>query len=407
MIFIVKRKFSQSARCSFGKNHRDSKTIADACTVVYLFSLLDVRALNVYKLVNRGAAMVSQGPQDPFDRRAFLQAAGVLTLGLGAAALLGSEEAEAEGKLNRRAKPWRGLFPIGQTPFTPDDKLDFDCLAAEVGFCNRGGIPGLLWPQGSSGWTTLSEKERLDGAEAMLAAGKGGKTALIIGVQPLDGEVNTAIRYARHAAKHGADGLVSLPPGIDNGRPGIKLTPQEHLDYYKALGAATDLPLMVQSHGDMSVDLIVTLYQQVPTLKGVKDETGDTLTRLPEFRRRTNNEFVVMDANGAIQMLDGMRLGFDGYVPKTGLADLSQMVFDLWSAGKNKEAFNMFGRIQAFQTIRGAMQYILTARGVFKETTTIRDAHRIFGANGVTPDEAQRKVIREELTQFLGPYLRA
>jgi dihydrodipicolinate synthase/N-acetylneuraminate lyase len=365
------------------------------------------RAQKCFKSRDRSAAVVSQGSQDPFNRRAFLKTAGVLSLGLGAAALLRPEEADAEGKLSAGAKPWRGLFPIAQTPFTSDDKLDLDCLVAEVAFCNRGGIPGLLWPQGSSGWTTLSEKERLDGAEAILAAGKGKKTALIIGVQPLDGDVNTAIRYARHAAKHGADGLVSLPPGIDNGRPEKKLTPQEHLDYYKAVGAATDLPLMVQSHGDMSVDLIVGLYEQVPTLKGVKDETGNTLTRLPEFRRRTDNQFVVMDANGAIQMLDGMRVGFDGYVPKTGLADLSQMVFDLWYAGKHKEAFDMFGRIQAFQTISGAMQYILTARGVFKETTTIRDAHRIFGPKGVTPDEAQRKVIREELTQFLGPYLRA
>ena len=144
----------------------------------------------------------------------------------------------------------------------------------------------------------------MDGAEAILAAGKGGKTALIIGVQPLDGDVNTAIRYAKHAAKHGADGLVSLPPGIDNGRPAKKLTPQEHLDYYKAVGAATDLPLMVQSHGDMSVDLIVGLYEQVPTLKGLKDETGNPSTRLPEFKRRTDNKFVVMDADGAIQMLD-------------------------------------------------------------------------------------------------------
>jgi 2-keto-3-deoxy-L-arabinonate dehydratase len=351
--------------------------------------------------------MERQGSQDPLDRRAFLKTAGVVTLGLGAAALLPSEEAEAAGKLNPGAKPWRGLFPIAQTPFTADNKLDLDCLVAEVGFCNRVGIPGLLWPQGSSGWTTLSEKERLDGAEAMLAGGKGGKTALIIGVQPLDGDVNTAIRYAKHAAQHGADGLVSLPPGFDNGQPEKKLTLQEHLDYYKAVGAATDLPIMVQSHGDMSVDLIVALYQQVPTLKGLKDETGNTLTRLPEFKKRTDNKLVVMDANGAIKMLDGMRLGFDGYIPKTGLADLSQAVFDLWYADKHKEAFDLFGRIQAFQTITGAMQYILTARGVFKETTTIRDAHRIFGPNGETPDEAQRKIIREELAQFLGPYLRA
>jgi 2-keto-3-deoxy-L-arabinonate dehydratase len=350
--------------------------------------------------------MAGQGSQDEFDRRAFLKTAGVLTLGLGAAALLPSG-AEAAGRLDPGAKPWRGLFPIAQTPFTADNKLDLDCLVAEIKFCNRTGIPGLLWPQGSSGWTTLSEKERLDGAEAMLAAGKGGKTALIIGVQPLDGDVNTAIRYARHAAQHGADGLVSLPLGFDNGQPDKKLTLQNHLDYYKALGTSTDLPIMVQSHGDMSVDLIVALYEQVPTLKAVKDETGNTLTRLPELKSRTDNKLVVMDANGALKMLDGMRLGFDGYIPKTGLADLSQVVFDLWYAGKHKEAFDMFGRIQAFQSITGAMQYILTARGVFKETTTIRDAHRIFGANGVTPDEAQRKVIREELTKFLGPYLPA
>ena len=31
----------------------------------------------------------------------------------------------------------RGVFPIGQTPFTPADKLDLDCLANEVKFCNR------------------------------------------------------------------------------------------------------------------------------------------------------------------------------------------------------------------------------------------------------------------------------
>ena len=350
--------------------------------------------------------MQTRDVQSPLDRRQFIQSAGVAALG--AAALMSPHAALASGVLGAGSKPWRGLFPIAQTPFTADDKLDLDCLGAEVQFCNRAGIPGLLWPQGSSGWTTLSEKERLNGAEALLAAGKGGKTALIIGVQALDGDVNTAVRYAKHAARHGADGLVSLPPGFDNGQPQKMLTPQEHLDYYKAVGAATDLPLMVQSHGDMSVDLIVMLYEQVPTLKGVKDETGDVLARLPEFRRKTDREFIVMNADGANLMLNGMTLGFDGYVPKAGLADISQAAFELWNAGKHKEAFDMFGRVQAFQTIPGVMQYALTARGVFKETTTVRDAQRIFGGNGIAPkDEAQRAFIRESMKAFLGPYLRA
>jgi len=86
------------------------------------------------------------------------------------AASLASRAQSAEGK------PLRGLFPIGQTPCTPDNQIDLDCLAAEVKFCNRGGVHGFVWPQIASGWASLTQKERIDGAEAILAAGKGGKT---------------------------------------------------------------------------------------------------------------------------------------------------------------------------------------------------------------------------------------
>src|SRR5450432_125022 len=106
----------------------------------------------------------------------------------------------------------RGLFSIGQTPCTPDNKVDLDCLAAEVKFCNRGGVHGFAWPQIASGWSSLTQKERMDGTEAILSAGKGGKTALVIGVQTQNSDVNGAIEYAKHAAKNGADAIVSLPP---------------------------------------------------------------------------------------------------------------------------------------------------------------------------------------------------
>ena len=146
----------------------------------------------------------------------------MVALGVGVAALLPSESAEAAGKLNPGSKPWRGLFPIGQTPFTPDNKLDLDCLAAEVNFCNRGRVPGFIWRQSSRGWTTLTEKERLDGAETIMAAGKGGKTSLIIGVQALGGNIDAAILYAKHAAQHNADGLISLPPAPARVSPKVK-----------------------------------------------------------------------------------------------------------------------------------------------------------------------------------------
>ena len=56
-------------------------------------------------------------------------------------------------------------------------------------------------------------------------------------------------------------------------------------------------------------------------------------------------------SHNCIQMLDELRAGFDGYVPIITYADLLQTVFELWNEGKQKEAFDMFGRVQAFQTI--------------------------------------------------------
>ena len=69
-------------------------------------------------------------------RREFIQ-----LMGAGAITL-----AFAEHSFAGSGKPLQGLFPIGQTPCTPDNKIDFDCLAAEVKFCNRGGVHGFVWP---------------------------------------------------------------------------------------------------------------------------------------------------------------------------------------------------------------------------------------------------------------------
>ena len=79
---------------------------------------------------------------NPLRRRDFLR-----TMAVGAIAQSLAQRSSAAS-----AKPMRGLFPIGQTPCTPDNKLDLDCLAAEVKFCNRGGVHGFVWPQIASGW---------------------------------------------------------------------------------------------------------------------------------------------------------------------------------------------------------------------------------------------------------------
>jgi len=323
---------------------------------------------------------------------------------LGAGAFTRACTFRAAAAAGAGSKPFNGLFPIGQTPFTESNQLDLDCLQAEVRFCNRGGVHGFVWPQIASGWSTLSEEERLDGAEAILAAGKGGSTALVIGVQAATAD--QALQYARHAEKRGADAIVSLPP------PNVT-DEKVLLAYYKQIGDSTSLPLFVQSQGEMSVDLIVEMFRSIPSMRVVKDEAGIPLQRITEILDRTSGRLAVFAGNGVRTMIDEMRLGFAGHCPTTGLADVYQSAWDLWHAGKHSEAFDMFGRILAFEATPGAGSYVLVARGVFKETTRSRPAPGMGSGGGrggrreLPLDAREKQVIRDVLNTYMKPYLRA
>lgn len=327
------------------------------------------------------------------DRRALLKTLG--TVAAGAAFSRFSEAAAPPAT----GKKFNGLFPIAASPFTPDNKLDLECLGNEVKFCNRGGVPGVIWPQIASGWTTLSSDERFAGAEAMIAAGKGGKTAVVIGVQTQGKDLPGAIAYAKHAAAHGADAICSLPPEGDNAAI---------LEYYKAVGAATELPLFIQTSGDEPVDLVVQMFKEIPTVRVVKDEAGDPLKRVTELKAKTDGKLAVFAGKGVRQMMDEMRLGFTGFCPTMGMADLFQQAWELYKAGKLRESYDMFGRIQAFSTIVDADRYVMVARGMFKEDTKSRPTPGMgSGRESQAPmTEEDKKNVRDALNIYLKPYLR-
>jgi 4-hydroxy-tetrahydrodipicolinate synthase len=324
------------------------------------------------------------------NRRQFLTA-------LGGAALASSAGALAAGK-----KTLAGVFPIAFSPFRPDNTLDLEGLASEVRFCNRGGVHGLVWPQLASAWSTLSDKERLDGTEAILSAGKGGKTALVIGVQAPDMAAIT--RYAKTAEKLGADAIISLPPAD-------LLTDEKGLlDYYQQVGRITSLPLFAQTTGTMSVDLLVEMFKTIPKFRCVKDEAGDPLLRVDEIRRRTNNELKVFSGFGVQTMMTEMQLGFSGHCPYTNVADVYSSAYDLFHAGKKREAFDMFGRIQALSSMMPVNTIdIMIARGVFRPDTITRSAPPVPGAptkkNPGPPMSVDQ--IRATLKEYLEPYLKA
>ena len=80
-------------------------------------------------------------------------------------------------------------------------------------------------------------------------------------------------------------------------------------------------------------------------------------------------------------MILEMERGFSGACPYVDLADVFASAFDLWHEGKKREAFDMFGRIQAFASITPVSSVdIMIARGVFKPGTKLRTAAPAAGA---------------------------
>src|SRR3954453_20090743 len=107
-----------------------------------------------------------------------LAAAGIVTRGgVRAAGAAGAGEA---------AKPMRGAFMILTTPFTAAGAVDWEDLVREVEFCDRCGVHGIVWPQGSSGVRYLTTAERMRGLEVLAKAARGKKPALVLGVQGKD-----------------------------------------------------------------------------------------------------------------------------------------------------------------------------------------------------------------------------
>ena len=326
------------------------------------------------------------------DRRQFLGA-----LSLGAAALALPRGLRAAAKKKRLA----GIFPIGFTPVTADNQIDIDGLAAQVHFCNRGGVQGLAWPQIASGWTVLSEDERLRGAEAILPPAHGGSTAIVIGVQSRTADFKETERYAVQAEKLGADAVICIAP------PGVT-APADLLAYYQQLGKATSLPLFAQTGGDFSVDLIVEMFDTIPTFRYVKDEAGDPLERVTEIRKRTHDELGCFSGRGVATMITEMERGFVGHCPYVSLADLYAAAYDAYHAGNLRRAFDQFGLIEAASSMFAQSDVgVLIARGVFRPGTTTRVAPPAPGAEARRRKVTSPEEIKHDIDTYLKPYLRA
>ena len=243
----------------------------------------------------------------PTNRRDFLRVLGAAGLSWSLWGGMGCSSAPAVD-----LRKFQGIFPIVQTPYTADNKIAFDELEKEVKFLDKTGVHGIVWPQRASEYQFLTFDERIEGAELIVRANKGLSPAVVIGVQGPDTE--TAVKYARHAEKLQPDAIIALPT-----RDAGEFDLDEVFEYYKAIGKVCGLPMFVQTTGNMSVEFVLKMAREVPTLLFVKDEAGNSISRIKEFNADGEGRVTVFTGAHGRNLPDEMSLGLAGNMPASGL----------------------------------------------------------------------------------------
>ncbi len=269
------------------------------------------------------------------------------------------------------AKVMRGVFIILNTPFASDGAVDWDDLAHEVEFVDRGGCQGVVWPQGSSGVATLTRDERVRGMEVLAKAVQGGRLTLVLGVQGRD--TAEMLEYAKRAETLGTDAMIAMPPTTATSL-------NDYRAYFRALAGVTARPTIVQTSGGAaglvpSTDLIVELAREFPHCGYVKEESQPLIPRMKAELQARPAMRGVFGASFADGWLYEMRLGLDGVMTGEGMyADLMGRIWDAHEHGRHDEARNAFSAFLLMRNLEaqipGTGLYVMKRRGVFK--TTVR-----------------------------------
>jgi 4-hydroxy-tetrahydrodipicolinate synthase len=203
-------------------------------------------------------------------------------------------------------------------PFDPSSgALDLDALEAHCDWLIDRGVAGLV-PNGSLGeYESLDRDERQVVVETVARVAKG-RAKLIVGVSAPNWRM--AGDHTRHAAEHGADAVMLLPP--TNHLP----TTSELVDHYRSV-AQYDVPVVIDNDPSSTrIDLTPELIERLGELDGmtaVKESSGD-VRRIPAIAERSPHLLLLCGADdlaleSALMGATGWIGGFTGALPRETL----------------------------------------------------------------------------------------
>ncbi len=262
-----------------------------------------------------------------------------------------------------------GVFPVFQTPFHADESIDEATLAREFDWLIDRGADGVVMAMVSETLRLASdERDELAHKTTQLI---NGRVPVIISVGAESTRV--AIRHTEAATAAGASAVMAIPP-VATALGEARLT-----DYYEALIAATDLPIIIQDASGyvgnaMSVSLQASfLKRHGPDRVLFKPEANPVGPKLSALREATDGEARVFEGSGGLALLDTYPRGIVGTMPGAEVIDAQVALWSALEAQDHPRATALSEAIISLVTLQNHSldgflvieKYLLKKQGIF------------------------------------------
>ncbi len=285
---------------------------------------------------------------------------------------------------------YEGIFPIALTTFNEQYEIDERSQLALINYLIDCGVHGIaIFGNASEGYA-LSESEK---ARLMPLIIKEVRTRVPVFVSTGHTGTHVAVQISKAAEEAGADGLMILPPYF------LKPSAEDLIGYYKAISDAVSIPIMIQDAPlltgvNIGAAQMARLAKECANVKLTKIEAPPTVLKVTEVKQAVGDTLTIFGGLNGHFFLEELQRGARGTMPGSDMIPMFVQVWNLYEAGKYKEARAAFNRhlpLIRFELQPGlgvsAMKHNLKKLGIIKHTT-VRPPTRAL--DGIAVEELQQ-----------------
>ncbi|MEF2245516.1 MULTISPECIES: dihydrodipicolinate synthase family protein [unclassified Paenibacillus] len=227
----------------------------------------------------------------------------------------------------------QGIVVPTVTPLNEREEVQLDALRKLNEHMMKGGVHGLF-PLGTTGEFARMDDEQKEQVARVTIEQAAGRVPVYVGVG--DTGTRKVLRNMKKAHSWGADVIVSTLPyyyPVNDER--------EQLQYFEAIAASTDLPVMMYNMpATVGVNIapsVVERLSHVPNIIGIKDSSGnyDYIHACLRIKKASSQVFQIFVGDESLSAR-ALLAGADGLVPSLGNV-FPKLLVQLYEACAAKE----------------------------------------------------------------------